>query len=101
MVEETRRRQDTWATASAALGRTLTISTMRGGMLKGDDTITVNIEGDGPTGPIVADANAKGESRAYITNPHVDFDLNEKGKLDVARAVGTNGYLSEIGRAHV
>lgn len=96
MVEETRRRQDTWATASAALGRTLTISTMMGAMLKGEDKITVKIEGDGPTGPIVADANAKGEARAYITNPHVDFDLNEKGKLDVARAVGTNGYLSVV-----
>ena len=40
--------------------------------------------------------NAKGEARAYITNPHVDFDLNEKGKLDVARAVRTSGYLSVV-----
>ena len=67
-----------------------------GTMLKGEDKLTVKIEGDGPTGPIVADANAKGEARAYITNPHVDFDLNEKGKLDVARAVGTSGYLSVV-----
>lgn len=96
LVEEARRRQDTWATATAALGRTLTITTMMGAMLKGEDKLTVKLEGDGPTGPIIADANAKGESRAYITNPHVDFELNEQGKLDVRRAVGTNGSLSVV-----
>lgn len=96
LVEEARRRQDTWATATAALGRTLTISAMMGAMLKGEDKLTVKLEGDGPTGPIVADANAKGEARAYITNPHVDFDLNQQGKLDVTRAVGKSGHLSVV-----
>ncbi|WP_047980737.1 Hsp33 family molecular chaperone HslO [Ornithinibacillus contaminans] len=93
-VEEARRRQDTWATASAAMGRTITISTMMGAMLKGNDSLTVKVEGGGPIGAIVVDANAKGEVRGYVTNPHVDFDLNAKGKLDVARAVGTAGNLS-------
>ncbi|MCA1013010.1 Hsp33 family molecular chaperone HslO [Halobacillus halophilus] len=95
-VEEARRRQDTWATTSAALGRTLTISSMMGAMLKGEDKITVKVEGDGPAGAIIADTNARGEVRGYIINPHVDFDLNQNGKLDVARAVGTNGTLSVV-----
>ncbi len=95
-VEEARKRQDTWATASAALGRTLTITAMMGAMLKGDDSITVKLEGNGPIGRIIADGNAVGEVRGYITNPHVDFDLNEKGKLDVSRAVGTEGSLSIV-----
>ncbi|WP_068675798.1 Hsp33 family molecular chaperone HslO [Oceanobacillus sp. Castelsardo] len=96
MVEEARRRQDTWATASAALGRTLTITAMMGAMLKGEDSITVKVDGDGPIGGIVTDGNAKGEVRGYVINPHVDFDLNEKGKLDVRRAVGTEGRVSVI-----
>lgn len=96
LVEEARRRQDTWATASAALGRTITITGLMGAMLKGDDSLTVKVEGGGPIGAIVADGNAKGEVRGYISNPHVDFELNEKGKLDVARAVGVDGYLSVI-----
>ena len=62
-VEEARKRQDTWPTASAALGRTLTITVMMGAMLKGDDTITANIVGNGSLGKIVADANAHGEVR--------------------------------------
>src|SRR5690606_17146062 len=95
-VEEARRRQDTWATASAALGRTLTIAGMMGAMLKGEDSNTIKIEGGGPIGAIVVDANADGHVRGYVTNPHVDFELNDKGKLDVARAVGTSGSLSVI-----
>jgi molecular chaperone Hsp33 len=95
-VEEARRRQDTWATASAALGRTLTIAGMMGAMMKGENSHTIKIEGGGPIGAIVVDANAKGHVRGYVTNPHVHFDLNEQGKLDVARAVGTSGSLSIV-----
>ncbi len=83
------------ADRSAALGRTLTITVMMGAMLKGDDTITANIVGNGSLGKIVADANAHGEVRGYVSNPHVDFELNEKGKLDVKRAVG-EGVLSVV-----
>ncbi|CDO04945.1 heat shock protein Hsp33 [Oceanobacillus picturae] len=95
-VEEARGRHDTWATASAAMGRTLTITAMMGAMLKGEDSLTVKVEGGGPIGAIIADANAFGHVRGYVSNPHVDFDLNDKGKLDVARAVGTEGNLSVI-----
>lgn len=94
-VEEARRRHDTWATASAALGRTLTITSLIGSMLKGEDTITVKIEGDGPLGAIITDGNATGHVRGYVQNPHVDFPLNEHGKLDVKRAVGA-GTLSIV-----
>lgn len=95
-VSEAQRRHDTWATASAALGRTLTAGVMMGAMLKGDDRITIKVEGGGPIGVILVDANAKGEVRGYVTNPHVDFELNEKGKLDVARAVGIDGMLTVV-----
>lgn len=94
-VEEARKRQDTWPTASAALGRSLTITAIMGAMLKGDDSLTTTISGDGALGQVVADANAKGEVRGFVNNPHVDFPLNEQGKLDVSRAVG-QGVLSVV-----
>jgi len=31
-----------------------------------------------------------------VINPHVDFELNQIGKLDVARAVGTEGHISVV-----
>lgn len=95
-VSEAQRRHDTWATASAALGRTMTGAVMTGAMLKGQDKLTVKIEGGGPIGAIISDANGTGAVRGYVGHPHVHFDLNEKGKLDVARAVGTNGTLSMV-----
>ena len=34
---------------------------------------------------LIADANAKGEVRAYVDHPQTHFPLNEQGKLDVRR----------------
>ncbi len=47
-------------------------------------------------GRIIADANAKGEVRAYVDHPQTHFPLNEQGKLDVRRAVGTNGFIMVV-----
>lgn len=95
-VGEAQRRHHTWPTASAALGRAMTAGLMMGAMLKGEEKLTIKIEGGGPIGAILVDSNAKGEVRGYVTNPHVHFDLNEHGKLDVRRAVGTDGMLTIV-----
>ncbi|WP_369901524.1 Hsp33 family molecular chaperone HslO [Bacillus manliponensis] len=95
-VSEAQRRHDTWRTASAALGRSLTAGAMMGGMLKGEQKLTIKIEGNGPLGPVLVDAHANGDVRGYVTNPHVDFEATEQGKLRVYEAVGTEGYLTVI-----
>ncbi|PYZ95411.1 Hsp33 family molecular chaperone HslO [Alteribacter lacisalsi] len=96
MVQEAARRHDTWRTVTAALGRSLSAATMMGAMLKGEEKITVKIEGSGPASPIIVDANARGEARGYVSNPHVDPDRNNEGKLNVAEAVGREGMLSVV-----
>ncbi|WP_243388438.1 Hsp33 family molecular chaperone HslO [Bacillus kexueae] len=95
-VSEAQRRHYTWPTASAALGRAMTAGVMLGSMLKGEEKLTIKVEGGGPIGIILVDANSKGEVRGYVTNPQTHFDLNSQGKLDVARAVGTNGTLTIV-----
>lgn len=95
-VGEAVRRHYTWPTASAALGRAMSAGVMMGAMLKGEEKLTIKIEGNGPIGPILVDSNSKGDVRGYVTNPQVHFDLNEKGKLDVRRAVGTEGTLTVV-----
>lgn len=95
-VGEAQRRHYTWPTASAALGRSMSAGLMLGAMLKGEEKLTIKIEGGGPLGVILVDANAKGEVRGYVANPQTHFDLNEHGKLDVRRAVGTDGMLSVV-----
>ena len=95
-VSEVQRRHNTWPVVSAALGRSITATVMMGAMLKGEDKLTVKIEGNGPIGPMIIDANAKGEVRGYASNPHVHFELNEQGKLDVRAGVGTEGSITIV-----
>ncbi|MBO1515144.1 Hsp33 family molecular chaperone HslO [Metabacillus sp. BG109] len=95
-ISEAQKRHQTWPTASAALGRAMTAGVMMGSMLKGNAKLTIKVEGGGPIGVILVDSNSKGEVRGYVTNPQTHFELNNKGKLDVARAVGTEGNLTIV-----
>jgi molecular chaperone Hsp33 len=95
-ISEAQKRHQTWPTASAALGRSMTAGVMLGSMLKGDAKLTIKVEGGGPIGVVLVDSNSKGEVRGYVTNPQTHFDLNDKGKLDVAKAVGTEGSLTIV-----
>ncbi|PTH57556.1 Hsp33 family molecular chaperone HslO [Staphylococcus agnetis] len=95
-IQEAQTRHYTWPTASAALGRTMTATLMMGAMLKGDQKLTVTVDGDGPIGKIIADADAKGRVRGYVAQPQTHFALNEAGKLDVRRAVGTSGAINVV-----
>lgn len=95
-VAEAQRRHDTWHTASAALGRTLIGSLLLGATLKGEDKLTVKIQGDGPAGAMIVDSNGRGEVKGYIKNPHIGLPANEQGKIDVRGAVGTEGLFTVI-----
>lgn len=85
----------TSAVTSAALGRLLTAASMMGAVLKGkDNSITLRINGNGPAGSVIAVSDSEGNVRGYVANPIVEIPLNDKGKLDVAGAVGKDGTLT-------
>lgn len=97
IVEQARRIHDTTPVMTAALGRVLTAASMLGSLLKSrDNTLTLQIKGDGPAGGIMTVSDALGNVRGYPGNPAVELPLNEKGKLDVAGAIGTEGTLTVI-----
>lgn len=95
-VQEAQKRHDTWSNSSAALGRTMIGALLLGATLKGEDKLTVKIQGDGPAGAIIVDSNGNGDVKGYIKNPHISLPSNEKGKIDVRGAVGTNGLFTVI-----
>ena len=96
MVEFARAAHDTSPVATAALGRLLTGGVMMGAMMKGDkDLLTLQVKGDGPLGSVTVTADSKGHVKGYVNHPHVLIHANERGKLDVAGAVG-RGTLQVI-----
>ena len=97
MVEQARVNHNTTKVATAALGRTLTATSMMGLMMKNEkDELTVIIKGGGPIGTILATSDAKGMVRGYVQNPDVQVENYPNGKLNVAGAVGTDGYVQVI-----
>ncbi|MCL0312889.1 Hsp33 family molecular chaperone HslO [Apilactobacillus sp. TMW 2.2459] len=93
-VQEAQERHKTWPTASAVLGRSLVGGVLlASSVLKGKETMTIKIQGDGPAGMIVVDADANGNVKGYMHNPNVDIPLNKHHKLDVGGAVGKNGFM--------
>lgn len=97
LVEKAREFHNTSKVATAALGRTLTATSIMGLMMKNEgDKVSVIIKGGGPIGSILATANSKGIVKGYVQNPNVQVPDYENGKLNVAAAVGNNGVVKVI-----
>ena len=95
-VEYARKAHNTSPVATAALGRLLTGGLMMGVMMKGDnDILTLQIQGSGPINGITVTADSHGHVKGYVGNPEVLIHANDKGKLDVAGAIGP-GFLNVI-----
>ncbi|WP_457754809.1 Hsp33 family molecular chaperone HslO [Thermovibrio ammonificans] len=86
--------------ATAVLGRALTGAILLTSLLKHgtNQRVLLRIEGDGPIGLVVAEANAKGEVRGFVQNPNVETFIKEENgrkKFDIAKAVG-KGTLTVV-----
>ncbi|MBQ7036989.1 MAG: Hsp33 family molecular chaperone HslO [Clostridia bacterium] len=83
-------------TATAALGRLLTACAIMSDMMKGDkDSLTLQVDGGGPIGKLIAVGDSNANVKGYVANPLVDLPL-KNGKLDVGGAVGKDGTLGII-----
>lgn len=75
VVEEGRRRHDTRSGATKVLGETLTAVSLLHTQLKGDEKISLQITSDGPVTNVLADVDAGGNVRGFISNPNVYAEL--------------------------
>ena len=97
LVEEARKIHDLSPTATAALGRLLTITEIfQSDLSDEDESITLQIKGSGPLGILTAVGDGKGEVKGYVQNSKVELPLNSVGKLDVGGAVGKQGMIYVI-----
>ncbi|MGO2980150.1 MAG: Hsp33 family molecular chaperone HslO [Leuconostoc mesenteroides] len=94
LVHQAAQIHETSRIAAVVLGRGLLATTLTAqSVLKGEETLSTKINGRGPIGNVVVESDAKGSVRGYVTNPNLETLINEAGQLDVAKAVGKNGFL--------
>ena len=97
LVERARQIHKMLPTATAALGRLLSATSMMGNMQKVENgSITVQVKGGGPLGTVLAVGDAEGNVRGYVQNPQISLLEKYRGKLDVGAAVGSDGTITVI-----
>ncbi|HUJ12946.1 MAG TPA: Hsp33 family molecular chaperone HslO [Thermoanaerobaculia bacterium] len=92
-VETARQLLDLAPVATDALGRALTGSLLLARLLDKNvrhQYITLRLDGDGPLGVIIAEANVAGAARGFVANP-----VPQDETLDVSRAIG-RGLLTVV-----
>lgn len=100
-VETARRIHNLSPGATAVLGRALVGAIILSSLVKHatDQKVLLQIEGDGPVGTVVAEADGKGRVRGFVSNPQAETLIKEtdgRKKFDVASLVGKNGILKVI-----
>ena len=94
LTEEARQRHQLSYVATAALGRAMSSGLLLASNMKREGSrVNIRIKGNGPLGGLLVDAGLDGTVRGYVEHPHVELPPNSKGKLDVGRAIGHEGYL--------
>lgn len=96
-VEELRRLHDPSPEVAAALGRLATGALLLASSLEKvtgrEPIVTIEVDGGGPAGCLVATASPAGWARAMVANPLATAEGRDDGKLNVAGVVGSDGQL--------
>lgn len=100
LVEYIRNLHDLTPTTTAILGRVATMTGIMGltDIKDAEDSITIQINGNGPVGTILSTARRDNETakiKSYLQNSDIELPLNN-GKISVGQAVGKDGFLNII-----
>ncbi len=100
-VETARRIHNLSPGSAVALGRALVGALLLSSLVKHatDQKVLLKIEGGGPIGVIVAEADGKGRVRGFVGNPRAETytkEVDGRKKFDLSKIVGSNGTLTVI-----
>jgi molecular chaperone Hsp33 len=92
-AREAARRHGAVGGPAAALGRALTAGALLATITKSNERLTIELSGGGPLGPIIIDANAAGDVRAFIKNPGVPMSARASLHVALGAGVGREGVV--------
>ncbi len=94
LVEEARVHHHAMPTSIAALGRTMTVTAIMASDLKNkNEKVQAVLNGKGPIGTVLAQADGDGNVKGFAANPNV-YLVREDGHLAVGQGIGTDGTLT-------
>jgi molecular chaperone Hsp33 len=88
VVREAARRHHLGPLATVLLGRTLTGVMLLSASLKGEERIQLVLQGNGPIGMLIAEANSIGEIRGYAQHPLAMIDVDKGERLEDGLGIG-------------
>lgn len=74
--------------SSIILGRALTGAMLLASDLKNEERLSLRIEGSGPIGHLIAEANSSGEIRGYVQNPDAQLELRNGAAIGDGLGLG-------------
>lgn len=78
VIKTARRKHHLSLLNTVLLGRALTGAMLMASELKGEERIQLRLEGNGPVGMLVAEANRVGEIRGYVRHPGAELDYSKE-----------------------
>lgn len=87
VVKAARKKHSLSLLNTVLLGRALTGTMLMASELKGEERLKMRVEGQGPVGLLVAEANRVGEIRGYVQNPHANLNYNG-GDTNISDGLG-------------
>ena len=93
VAREAARRHGSVSGAAAALGRAATTGLLLATITKDRERLTAEMQGDGPLGSLMMDANADGDVRVYVKNPAVPVAALPGAHVPLGRALGATGIV--------
>lgn len=93
VAREAARRHGAVGGAGAALGRAATAGLLLATITKDRERLTAELQGDGPLGALMVDANADGDVRVYVKNPAAPVAALPGAHVPLSRAIGRSGTV--------
>lgn len=79
VIKEAKERHNLSLLNTVILGKTLTAAMLLASELKSEERIQLRLDGSGPIGMVLAEANSLGEIRGYVANPQAELDYSKPG----------------------